>query len=251
MQAPARPLYPAPALDWLVGTEPRRILDLASGSGGFAASLMGRGHEVFSLDRSEAATIPIRDRLGAGRSVVGQAESLPFVASGFDLVTASQALHHFAPGLALAEVARVLRPQGHLAVAYNTRDDTVPWVRRLVALMRAADPDAMIGDFGTESVQTLSDSPYFPDVVHRSFRNWVPITRPGLQAMVERRPSTARMEPAVRTRLLASVGELYDSVARPPEPLLLPFRAACWRAQVDRSMLAADADDGLEISLRF
>ena len=45
------------------------------------------------------------------------------------MVTSSQNLHKFAPGLALSEIARVLRPGGHLAVAYNTRDDTVPWVR--------------------------------------------------------------------------------------------------------------------------
>jgi hypothetical protein len=47
------------------------------------------------------------------------------------------------------------------------------------------------------------------------------------------------------------VGELYDSSARSPEPLLLPFQASCWRAMVDHSQLSmADAiDDVLEIRL--
>ena len=101
------------------------------------------------------------ERLGTRLHVVGQVESMPYLSCHFDVVTASQTLHHFAPGLALTEIARVLKPGGHLAVAYNTRDDTVPWVKRLIALMHRSDPEAMRGDFGVESVQALIDSPYF------------------------------------------------------------------------------------------
>ena len=89
----------------------------------------------------------------------------------FDVVTASQTLHRFAPGLALTEIARVLKPGGHLAVAYNTRDDTVPWVRRLIALMQQTDPDAMKGDYGVESLDAIADSSYFVDLERRNFRN--------------------------------------------------------------------------------
>ena len=51
--------------------------------------------------------------------------------------------------------------------------------------------------------------------------------------------------------MLTEVGALYDSSARPPEPLLLPYRAACWRAQVDHSgLVLADEDlDAVQISL--
>ena len=76
----------------------------------------------------------------------------------FDVVTAAQTLHCFAPGLALTEIARVLKPGGYLAIAYNTRDDTVPWVRRLIALMRE-DPNSMRGDYGADSVEKIAESP--------------------------------------------------------------------------------------------
>jgi SAM-dependent methyltransferase len=227
----------------LINQTRARVLDLGSGGGAFAQTLQEDGHEVFCLDRDAAQVGAVVERLGTRVHVVGQVESLPYLACHFDVVTASQTLHRFAPGLAVTEIARVLKPGGHLAVAYNTRDDTVPWVKRLTALVRDADPQAMTGDYGVEALDAVVNSPYFGDVERRNFRNWVPITRAGLIQLVERRPSTAELDPAVRDRLLAGVGELYDSSARPPEPLLLPYQASCWRARVDHAALAVDEGD--------
>ena len=245
--------YPAAATDWMIGDPGRRVLDLGSGSGAFAAMLVGNGHELFCLDRSRAHVSRLAERLGSARNVVGQAEALPFSDFQFDVVTASQSLHRFAPGLALAEIARVLRPGGHLAVAYNTRDDTVPWVKRLAALLQAADPTAMTGDYGVSALDQVEDSLYFGVVQRKNFRNWVPIDRPGLLAMVERRPSTAELDPEVREKLLADVAALYANYARPPEPLLLPFQASCWRAEVDHRELKLNdtGDEALQIPLGF
>jgi len=250
MDRPRRSLYPAAAVGWLVGDQQVRVLDLGSGRGSFAQLLLEGGHDVFGIDRDPAAVVALAGRLGTLQHVVGEVEALPYLACNFDLVTASESLHRFAPGLALPEIARVLRPGGHLAIAYNTRDDTVPWVRRLLAMLQQADPSSVLGDYGVQAVSSVTDSPYFVDVEQRSFRYWVPTTRSGLVAMVERRPSTSRLDPEQRAGLLREVGALYDSSARPPEPLLLPFRATCWRASVDHAQLAAvDADDALEIRL--
>ncbi|MDN5763309.1 MAG: class I SAM-dependent methyltransferase, partial [Microlunatus sp.] len=178
MSSARRTLYPAAAPAWMVGGPGRRILDLGSRTGTFAQLLADEGHEVFCIDRDVDAVATISQRLGTRLHVAGQVESLPYLACHFDVVTSSQNLHKFAPGLALSEIARVLRPGGHLAVAFNTRDDTVPWVRRLTALVQDADPEAMRGDYGVESLADVTDSPYFGDLVRRDFRNWVPITRP-------------------------------------------------------------------------
>lgn len=232
--------------------EPRaRVLDLGSGRGSFAYSLAEAGHEVFCLDRDVDQVAGLPELLGTRLHVVGQVEALPFVSFSFQVATAAQTLHRFAPGLTLSEIARVLQPGGHLAVAYNTRDDTVPWVRRLMTLMQDADPEAMTGDYGVDSLEAVTESPYFAALERKNFRNWVPVTRSGLVQMVERRPSTATLAPDVRERLLTGVGELYDSSARAPEPLMLPFQASCWRAEVDHTELSVDDadDDVLEIRL--
>ncbi len=251
MNEPRRTPYPTAAAAWMVGGDRARVLDLGSGRGGFAAMLHDAGHEVFGLDRDVEAAAHLVERLGTRLHVAGQVESLPYLSCHFNVVTASQTLHRFAPGLALTEIARVLRPGGHLAVAFNTRDDTVPWVRRLTTLMREADPQAMGGDFGLEAVEAVTESPYFVGLERRNFRNWVPITRGGLIDMVERQPWATTLGVERRSHLLAEVGALYDSSARAPEPLLLPFQAACWRAEVDHTglVLAEDADDALEIRL--
>ncbi len=209
------------------------------------------GHEVFCLDRRVDRVAALAERLGSRVHVAGQVESLPYLSGHFEIVTASQTLHRFAPGLALSEIARVLKPGGQLAVAYNTRDDTVPWVKRLIALMQSADPHSIAGDYGAEAIANVTDSPFFAAVERKNFRNWVPITRAGLVSMVERRPSTQKLESDVREGLLREVGALYDSWARSPEPLLLPLHATCWRAVVDHSRLAEAGGDSDALEIRL
>ena len=112
-------LTPA-AVDWLLGEQALRVLDLGSGRGAFAATVADAGHEVFCLDQDPARVATLPARLGTRLHVAGQVESMPYLSCHFDVVTASQTLHHFAPGLAVTEIARVLRPGGHLAVVYQT-----------------------------------------------------------------------------------------------------------------------------------
>ncbi|MFC7623240.1 class I SAM-dependent methyltransferase [Microlunatus sp. GCM10028923] len=249
MQGPRSSPFPAQAPAWMVGDGPALVLDVGSGRGGLAGMLHQAGHQVCCLDRNETAIRRLTERLGT-RHVVGQVESLPFLACHFDVVTAAQTLHRFAPGLALSEIARVLRPGGRLAVLYVTRDDTVPWVQRLAALLQRYDPAAMTGDYGADSVEWIAESPYFTELTRKNFRNWVPATRDDLRDMVRRRPATAQLSGDERDELLAQVDDLYASVARPPEPLMLPYQISCWRAVVDHSQLnPAEADSGVQIRL--
>jgi ubiquinone/menaquinone biosynthesis C-methylase UbiE len=254
MPEPRRTPYPEAALDWMLGGAGSRVLELGSGRGRFSRMLAAGGYQVFGLDRSTTRVGDLGRRLPNGLHVVAQAESLPYADQRFDVVCSAETLHRFAPGLVASEIARVLRPGGRVAVLYYTRDDTVPWVRKLARILQYVDPDAMRGAYGQDSVTALAESSYFVYLEQRNFRNWVPITRDGLLEMVRRRPVTAQLEEADRQRLLDEVGALYDSYARSPEPLMLPFQASCWRAIVDHQDLgpapAAD-DDGLEIPLGF
>jgi SAM-dependent methyltransferase len=243
--------YPEAAAAWMVGPERMRVLDLGTGRGGLAAMLCDAGHEVFCIDRTVELIAGLPARLGTRLHVVGQVESLPFLSCHFDVVTAAQTLHRFVPGLALSEIARVLKPGGHLAIAYNTRDDTVPWVRRLITLMRDADPEAMRGDYGEDSVGKVAESPYFGLFERRNFRNWIPVTRDGLISMVQRRLAVAQLNPGARDLLLGEVGALYDTSARAPDPLMLPFQTSCWRVEVDHSKLVITDDMGDVLRIRL
>ena len=63
--------------------------------------------------------------------VDGTAESIPLPDASVDVVTVAQAFHWFDAPAALAEIARVLKPGGWLALLWNERDETTPWVAEM------------------------------------------------------------------------------------------------------------------------
>ena len=68
--------------------------------------------------------------------VAASAEHIPLRSRSVDLVVCGQSFHWFDHDVAMAEIARVLRPGGVLALAWNTYDTGIPWVRRLKRLTR-------------------------------------------------------------------------------------------------------------------
>lgn len=244
--------FPPAAVEWLAGRQPVTVLDVGSGDGRLAGLLVAGGHRVTCVDSDRERVRGIADRVPDALACVAQAESLPLRSFKFDVVTVQESLTRFAPGLALSEFARVLRPGGHLAVVFTSRDDTVPWVKRLARRIQEDDPTAMVGAYGRETLAALAISPYFPEVESRAFRHWIPITRDGMLGMVRRRPTIARLPEERLKALLDDVGAMYDSLAKSPEPLLLPYQADCRRLRVEHGDLTMPIhDDGLRISVRF
>lgn len=242
--------FPAAALDWLIDAPTARVLALGRTCAPLMPMLAARGDRLTANDPDPAGVRTLLERAPGALPTVSDADRMPFVPCAFDTVVANQSLHTLDLAKALPEIARVLRPGGHLAVAFAVRDDSVPWVKRLVALMQSIDPDAMTGDYGDHSVEELTASPFFPEIEKKSFRLWVPIARVGLLEMVARR--FPDLDDERRTALLDEVGRLYESSARVPEPLLLPYRITCWRAYVDHSEFSAPLrvpDPGLPITL--
>jgi SAM-dependent methyltransferase len=106
-----------------------RLLDLGCGGGRHAFEAYRRGARVVALDRdfdelaTAAATLEAMHEAGqeqpasAGAVVRGDALSLPFPDGAFDRVIAAEVLEHI-PGDtdAMAELVRVLRPGGTMAV---------------------------------------------------------------------------------------------------------------------------------------
>jgi ubiquinone/menaquinone biosynthesis C-methylase UbiE len=106
-----------------------RVLDLATGSGGFIHFLLEGlpGYtEIIGLDNNERAaaafTAAFKDRPNI-HFELGDALHLGFDSATFDLVCLSNSLHHFNDPLpVLRQMERVLRPGGHLLISEMYRD---------------------------------------------------------------------------------------------------------------------------------
>ncbi len=97
----------------------RRALEAGCGTGYFARELERRyGWQVFPVDLGARGLEHAR-RMGVERAVQADIATLPFPGDAFDAVISMDVIVHFPTGeeeRAAAELARVLRPQGLLAV---------------------------------------------------------------------------------------------------------------------------------------
>lgn len=97
---------------------PRRVLDLATGSGDLAREIEGAcpDAEVIGADFSPKM-LAVAQELGSRHLVQADAMATPFAEGEFDVVTVSFGLRNMASWEgALREMTRVLRPGGHLLV---------------------------------------------------------------------------------------------------------------------------------------
>ncbi len=137
----SRPDYPAVALDWLLPAGKPRVLDLGAGTGKLTRLVHDRGHEVTAVDPSEGMLTELRRVVPGVPAILGPAEQIPLPDDSADVVLVAQAWHWVDPGRAVPEVARVLSPGGRLGLIWNTRDESVDWVRRLGEIIGTPEED--------------------------------------------------------------------------------------------------------------
>lgn len=228
--AAARPTYPAEAVAWLVSATPVTVLDLAAGSGALTRALLGRGGIVVAAEPSRNLLLELTAEAPRALAVRAAAEGLPFANAAFDVVTVATAFHWFEPERALPEIARVLRAGGRLGLVWNTRQLADPWAREFDALLRAAQPSTLRGEWGTDSVRALDDSSYFEPPEHAGFPHTQRLDRSGLVDLVASRSYVIALDDSTRQDVLAAAAALFDSAADADGYVELSYVADCWRS---------------------
>jgi ubiquinone/menaquinone biosynthesis C-methylase UbiE len=118
----ASPSVLAPLREALAGAPGRRLVDVGGGTGNYARALAGEGWDPLVVDRSPAMLA--RAAAKGLATLEGDAQALPLADASADAVMLVSMLHHVeAPGTALAEARRILRPGGRLALMAFTRED--------------------------------------------------------------------------------------------------------------------------------
>ncbi len=232
-----RPTYPAEAVSWLLGEQPLTVLELGAGTGKLTRVIAKLGHDVHATDPDPAMLQVLEREVPGVRTAEAGAEDIPLGDASVDAVIAGQAFHWFDLDRALPEIARVLRPGGHVCLTWNYRNEKIPWVRRLGALIGTQEHQQ-------DPAQALIFSELFGFVEDKEFSHWQVIDRKSIQDLVLSRSNVAVLDEQGRAAKLAEVLAFYDEYGRGMDGMQLPYVTRCYRADVlDRPRVTA-ADSG-------
>ena len=213
-----RPGYPRDAIEYLAERlelgPGRTVVDLAAGTGALTRPLLELGCEVIAVEpvAQMRAELP-----AAARALDGTAERMSLPDGAADAVTVAQAFHWFDGDAALAELHRVLRPGGALALIWNKRvleDPVNQAIEELVAPHRASTPTHR-GDWRAAFERTT----LFGPLEERRFTNEHVQDADGLAdrvtsiSFISSRPADERARVVAAARELAANG-----------PVTVPYR---------------------------
>lgn len=193
-------------MTWLAG-DARRVVDLGAGTGKLTRELAALGYDVLAVEPSREMVEQLRAAVPGVTALEGSAEAIPLLDGSADAVLAGQAFHWFDAPVALAEIARVLRPGGALGLVWNWFDEQEPWLVRLSEITDA-EPTSPSGP-----EPEVAASGLYGDVERATFRHEQEVDRVSLVELVSSRSKLATSPPAERERTLAAVGRLYDETA--------------------------------------
>jgi demethylmenaquinone methyltransferase/2-methoxy-6-polyprenyl-1,4-benzoquinol methylase len=183
------------AVKYIGGTQPKKILDVASGTGDFAFEALRLNPEnVIGFDLSEgmmkygrakAAKMNVSDKV---EFVKGDSEKMPFADNAFDAITVGFGVRNFENlNAGLAEMLRVLKPGGRVAILEaSIPDNTIIaalfslYFGKIVPIIgRLFSKDARAYDYLPESVAAFPKGLEFVRILENiGYRNvkWQPLT---------------------------------------------------------------------------
>lgn len=229
-----RPTYPADAVAWLFeGTDAPivDIVDVGAGTGKLTRALLGEGRRLTAIDPDPEMLAVLAAASPDVVTAVGTAESLPLADDSADLVTLGQAWHWVDPAAGSAEIGRVLRPGGTLGLLWNVRDDSVPWVAAMSAIMHHSAGERIIHD------DAVAVGAPFGPLEERTWSWTRAIDRSALLDMVASRSYVITADATTRERIDAQLAELFDSLPELADggTVDLPYTTHVFRAVAQRA----------------
>ena len=220
-----RPGYPPEAVRHLFELVPPRaeVLDLAAGTGKLTRPLLEAGAAVVAVE----PVAEMRAALPSGaRALAGTAEAIPLADGSVDAVAVGQAFHWFDGDAALAEIHRVLRPSGLLALLWNRRVGEDP-VNRAIEELLAPHREGVPTHRGDAWRAAFSRTERFEPLPERAFANEQRLDADGLEARIGSISFVATLPRAERDRLLERARALAAD-----GPVRVPYRTEVqtWRA---------------------
>jgi SAM-dependent methyltransferase len=240
-----RPGYPAALLD-LVGarlhlpTEPDAV-DLGSGTGKVARAIAARGWQVTAVEPGSGMLAVLRDqaeREGLTITLVhAPAEATGLPDRAFDVALAGEAYHWFDAPVALAEIARIVRPEGGIAFFWNVIDgdgfDLIDDERRLVAEHGIAGPEALARPgMRVETADAIRATGRFDEAEFHQVRYVRRLTGAEYIGLARTKSHLRTAAPEVQAAFVrAFEGMLAGRGFGPDDPIEVPYVVDCWIAR--------------------
>jgi SAM-dependent methyltransferase len=227
----ARPSYPPDAVAWIVDAlriAPGRVVaDVAAGTGKFTRLIAPTGAWIVAVEPVEG----MRARLPRMPTTAASAERLPFRDESLDAITVAQAFHWFDAPAAFAEFHRVLRPGGRLALVWNARDRSVPWVDEVWSIMDRVEKRAPWSGNEQWRDSAFFESSWFGELHEATFRHEQRLSPADVVERVRSVSHVAVLPPEQREAVLEQVRTLLrdDPATAGEDELALPYRVdAFW-----------------------
>lgn len=198
-----RPEYAPEAIAWVARRcglgRGSKVVDLAAGTGRLSGRFVELGVDVVAVEPAANMRAVLERRFPTVRAIVATAESMPFDEGSVDVVVVGNAFHHFDRDAAMAEIRRVLRPSGALALfwAWPLEEEQVK-----IAGMRA--------------IHDLVEATRGQSAIAAAHRSWaeIPATAEGFGQFERREFPATHVVPAAR---LADLYATSSDIATLPD----------------------------------
>ncbi|HEV8296989.1 MAG TPA: methyltransferase domain-containing protein [Acidimicrobiales bacterium] len=220
-----RPSYPRAVVDIVCTqlglTRESVVLDLAAGTGKFTELLVARDLRVVAVEPVDEMRARLIERLPSTDVRAGSAERIPFGDASVDAVTVAQAFHWFDTTRAVAEIARVLRPGGGVALVWNRRLLDAPVqkvIEAIVAPHRGDTPSHRTSSWR----ETFAATGSFDDFTSCEIPHSQMSDRDGLVDRVLSTSFIAALAPADRATVAREVCDAIDRLGL-GEQIVVPY----------------------------
>jgi ubiquinone/menaquinone biosynthesis C-methylase UbiE len=117
------------------------VIEVGAGTGNFLSLFAATAGRLVATDLTPGMLRVARERNPSMGIVCGDGRRLPFPDTTFDLVTSAHAMHHIPePVAVLREMARIVRPDGHVLVVDLAAPDEPEAAARADEVMTIRDP---------------------------------------------------------------------------------------------------------------